>query len=118
MRLGQQTTRPRGRDIRQYGRWVQIGVVILASVPGTVAAAADANAVGLADACTSCHGTGGRSQGYIPSIGGADKAALLRELKAFRAQTVQATIMNRIARAYTDAELETLADYFSSTRRP
>jgi cytochrome c553 len=31
---------------------------------------------------------------------------------------VQATIMNRIARAYTDAELETLADYFSSTRRP
>jgi cytochrome subunit of sulfide dehydrogenase len=118
MRTGQQTPRPRGRWYSRYGRWLQSGAVILAIVLGDVVAAADPNGAGLADACTSCHGIGGRSQGYIPSIGGVDKATLLRELKAFRAQSAQATIMNRIARAYTDPELEALAGYFSSTQRP
>jgi cytochrome subunit of sulfide dehydrogenase len=98
-------------------RWVQLGALLLAIVPGRFAGAADLNAEGLADGCTSCHGVGGRSQGYIPSIAGVSKATLLQELKAFRAQTAQATIMNRIARAYTDSELEALADYFSARPR-
>jgi cytochrome c553 len=72
----------------------------------------------LADACTSCHGIRGRSRGYIPPLEGARRADLMRQLLAFRAQSGQATIMNRIARAYTDAELEELADYFSSRPGP
>ena len=59
---------------------------------------------GLADACTSCHGVGGHSQGAIPSIGGLDKDTLLAELRAFKAGQGDATIMNRIARGYTDAD--------------
>jgi len=75
------------------------------------------NGEALGDACTSCHGIGGHSTGYIPAIAGVSKVTLLQELKAFRAQTAQATIMNRIARAYTDPELEALAEYFSSRPR-
>jgi cytochrome c553 len=82
------------------------------------AVAMDPSAEALADACTSCHGVGGHSQGYIPSIAGVAKATLLRQLQAYRAQTAQATIMNRIARTYSDAELEALADYFSAAPRP
>jgi cytochrome c553 len=89
------------------------GVVTLASAP-----AQGLSGEGLADACTSCHGIGGRSRGYIPSIAAVSRATLLRQLKAFRAQTAEATVMNRIARAYTDPELEALADYFSSVSRP
>jgi cytochrome c553 len=96
---------------------VPLAALLLAIGAGSVALAADPNAEGLADACTSCHGVGGRSQGYIPSIAGVSKATLLQELKAFRAQTAQATIMNRIARAYSDAELEALAEYFSTRPR-
>jgi cytochrome c553 len=95
-----------------------IGVLFIATVQAGPAVAADPLAEGLADACTSCHGVGGHSQGYIPSIAGVAKATLLRELKAYRAQTAPATIMNRIARTYTDPELEMLADYFSSAPRP
>ena len=91
--------------------------VLLAVVTLASASARELNGEGLADACTSCHGLGGRSQGYIPSIAGVEKTTLLRQLKAFRAQTAQATIMNRIARAYTDPELEALAEYFSATPR-
>jgi cytochrome c553 len=97
---------------------LQIGTLVVSCVLGSAALAADPNAEGLADACTSCHGIGGHSQGYIPSIAGVSKATLLRELKAFRAQTAPATIMNRIARTYTDPELEALADYFSARPRP
>jgi sulfide dehydrogenase cytochrome subunit len=106
--------------ISRAGSWLHGSMVLLAVLTVPVATAADraANAEGLADGCTSCHGIEGRSQGYIPSIAGLSKATLLRELKAYRAQTAQATIMNRIARAYTDSELEALADYFSTRSRP
>lgn len=90
----------------------------LAVVTWVSAPAQGLSGEGLADACTSCHGIGGRSQGFIPSIAGVDKATLLRQLRAFRAQTAEATVMNRIARAYTDPELEALADYFSSAPQP
>jgi cytochrome c553 len=103
--------------MQQCSRWLQIGAVMLAIVPQAAAAAADPAGEALADACTSCHGIGGRSQGYIPSIAGVSKATLLAQLKAYRAQTAQATIMNRIARAYTDSELEALAAYFSAAPR-
>jgi cytochrome c553 len=68
----------------------------------------------LADACMSCHGMNGHGQGAIPSLAGVDKATLLKELVAFKAGTADATIMNRIARGYSDAELDALATYFSS----
>src|ERR1700761_7353196 len=84
----------------------------------TLARADDVDGQALADACTSCHGVDGHSQGSIPSIGGTDKAALLAALQNFKAQKGDATIMNRNARGYSDAELEALADYFSSVKSP
>jgi cytochrome c553 len=72
----------------------------------------------LADACTSCHGIGGRSRGSIPSLNTASKSALVRELKSYRDQSKPATIMNRIARAYSDADIDALAEYFSSGAKP
>jgi cytochrome c553 len=104
--------RRRGRDLL-----LQFGVIALITAPGLSDAAQDVNGEALGDACTSCHGIDGHSKGYIPSIAGVSKATLLQELKAFRAQSAQATIMNRIARAYTDPELEVLAQYFSSRPR-
>jgi sulfide dehydrogenase cytochrome subunit len=96
-----------------------LGVALLGVLAfSTAAAAQDLDPEGLADGCTSCHGINGRSQGYIPSIGGLDKGTILRELQAFRDQKAAATIMNRIARAYTDAELAALAEYFSSVKQP
>ena len=105
------------RRTRGPDRWVRLGAFMLAIVPLSSVPAQDLNAEGLADACTSCHGIGGRSHGYIPSIGGIKKATLLQQLKSFRAQAATATIMNRITRAYTDPELDVLAGYFSSAPR-
>lgn len=112
------TQEPRTPRTRLPNRIVPLGVLIVGVVTLAAAPAQGLSGEGLADACTSCHGIGGRSRGYIPSIAGVNKAILLRQLRAFRAQTAEATVMNRIARAYTDPELEALADYFSSAPRP
>ena len=77
--------------------------------------AADAGAgARLANACTSCHGVEGRSVGAAPSLAGQAEADLIAKFKAFRDGTAPATIMNRIARGYTDDEIAALAAYFSS----
>lgn len=76
--------------------------------------AADAAGARLSNACTSCHGVEGRSVGAAPSLAGQAEADLIAKFKAFRDGTAPATIMNRIARGYTDEEIAALAAYFSS----
>ncbi len=63
--------------------------------------------------CFNCHGTEGRANSAIPKIAGRDKAFLEETLKAYKAGTKQATIMNQLAKGYTDEEIAVLADYFS-----
>ncbi len=98
-------------------RSLRAGAFVAIACWPAIALAAEAGAAPdpatLADACTSCHGLGGRSSGAIPTIAGLDRQALLSQLQAFRDQKVEAVVMNRIARAYTEAEINALADYFS-----
>ncbi len=52
----------------------------------------------------------------VPAIAGYDRDAFIANWAEFRADERPATIMNRIARGYSDAEVAALADYFSSLR--
>ena len=69
----------------------------------------------LAASCAQCHGTDGRSAAgsAIPSIAGMPRDHLVTQLKAFKTGTRQATVMGQLAKGFTDAQLEQLADYFS-----
>lgn len=68
----------------------------------------------LANTCFSCHGTDGHSVGAMPSIAGKSADYIVETLKRFRDGTKAATVMNRIAKGFTDEEIEALAGYFSS----
>ena len=68
----------------------------------------------LAASCANCHGPGGASPGSIPSITNLDAAALAERLRDFRSGAIEGTVMNRIAKGYTDAEIDALAQYFSA----
>ncbi len=70
----------------------------------------------LSNGCTACHGLEGRGGGDIPALAGQPSADLVIKLHDFRDQKGDATIMNRIARGYTDPEIQALADYFSSIK--
>lgn len=70
----------------------------------------------IAQACAGCHGQNGAGQGQTPPIAGVPKENFIQTWAAFRANERPATIMNRIARGYSDQEVTALADYFASLR--
>lgn len=73
----------------------------------------------LAASCAICHGTDGNSPGAIPRIGSRPQAALARQLREFKSGEAEgATVMTRIAKGYSDEQLDALARYFSERPRP
>jgi len=72
----------------------------------------------LAGTCANCHGTDGRSPGGMPSLAGRPESALKAQLLAFKSDTppVGTTVMNRLAKGYTDDELAALAKHFSQIK--
>ncbi len=64
--------------------------------------------------CMGCHGVNGKSPGSIPSIAGQSASALAAKLLAYREGGQKGTIMNRIAKGYTDAEIKAVAEFFAA----
>ncbi len=71
----------------------------------------------LAAGCAACHGTNGRSVAGTPVLAGMEREELVRQLQAFRDGKRQGTIMFRLAKGYTDAEIAAMADYFTAQAR-
>lgn len=93
------------------GRAAIAAVLAVATVGA--ASAAEANGPLLAAACTSCHGMNGQSETGIPPIAGLDAAAIEAAMTAFRSGERTGTIMNRIAKGYSDDEIKALAAHYS-----
>lgn len=72
----------------------------------------------MAGSCANCHGTDGKLAGAIPAIAGRPAMVLEAQLLAFK-QGLQpnTTVMDRIAKGYTDAELKALAQHFSTVSK-
>jgi cytochrome subunit of sulfide dehydrogenase len=67
----------------------------------------------LAGGCTSCHGTDGRSVGAMPRLAGIDAGFFVKQMKAFKDGSLTGTVMNQLAKGYTDEQIAVLADFFS-----
>jgi sulfide dehydrogenase cytochrome subunit len=67
--------------------------------------------------CSACHGADGNSPGAIPALDGLEPAAIGEMLRAFRSGSVEGTVMNRIARGYTDAEIDAMVAYLGTLGR-
>lgn len=79
--------------------------------------AAPPNAEMLAHACAGCHGTGGGSAGpTMPSLAGQSQAAIVDAMKKFRSGERPSTVMGRLAKGYSDAEIDALGAFFSKQK--
>ena len=93
------------------------GAIALAAVIAgpSSAGAGRLSASMLADTCNGCHGPDGTSVGpAAPTIAGTNRDYLIEAMQAFRNGDRPSTIMQRIARGYSDEELELIAGYFAA----
>lgn len=67
----------------------------------------------VAFTCAGCHGTDGRSQGVAPELNGEDADDLYEMMIEFKTDEEEGTIMNRIAKGYSDPALRAVAEYFA-----
>jgi sulfide dehydrogenase cytochrome subunit len=90
--------------------------LVLALALATLPMTAVAQAPLAAEGCLGCHGPDGKGGPGAAAIAGRDRAELVAIMLAFRANERPGTIMGRIARGYTEAEIAAVADHFSRIR--
>jgi sulfide dehydrogenase cytochrome subunit len=94
-------------------------IFALALMPQVAIAQAALTGKTMADTCSGCHGTDGvPAVSYIPALAGLTVEEFTEAMVAYRDGTRRATIMNRVAPAFTDEEIAAMADYFASLPRP
>jgi cytochrome c553 len=92
--------------------------VALATTVGASAAAGPDVGRDVAATCAACHGTDGRSRGAMPALAGRDQSEIVGRMRDFRDGRRASTIMQQLARGYTDAEIEAAAAYFAAQKAP
>ena len=68
-----------------------------------------------AAACSGCHGPGG-SGAAVPSLRGRPVEEIVVAMNAFRTGERLATVMDRIAKGFTDEETRAIASWLSQQR--
>lgn len=74
----------------------------------------------LGDNCSACHGTLGRfyDESMAP-LAGIPRDVFIKLMQDFKNEVRPSIVMNHVAKVFTDAEIERMADYFAAqTDRP
>ncbi|MFN2349218.1 MAG: cytochrome c [Thioalkalivibrio sp.] len=93
-----------------------IGMVMLSPMTANADDVKNTSAANLARTCFLCHGPQGRSPGDVPSLVGRDSAWIAAAMRDYRSGNREPTVMDRIAKGYTDDEIQALSDYLGQLR--
>jgi sulfide dehydrogenase cytochrome subunit len=93
--------------------WVAaaIGGLVIAAAVG-VAAEPPAGAA----SCTGCHPASTRVTSPVPRLAGLERAAIVKAMQDFRSGQRAATVMDRIAKGFTDDEVQAIAAWYATQR--
>jgi cytochrome subunit of sulfide dehydrogenase len=86
----------------------------LGSIAAAVIAAAEPPAG--AAACSGCHPTSTHVTSPVVRLAGLDRAAIVRAMQEFRSGQRAGTVMDRIAKGFTDDEIQALAAWFAAQK--
>ena len=86
----------------------------IASIAAAVVASAEPPAG--AASCTGCHPASSRVTSPVPRLSGLDRAAIVRAMQDFRTGQRTGTVMDRIAKGFTDEEIQAIAAWFATQR--
>jgi len=93
-----------------------VATIVLAMVCCTVHAADPASGRDIAANCANCHGTNGRSVGVMPVLAGRPQGELVVIVREFRDGKRPSTVMQQLAKGYTDAQIEAVATYLAAQK--
>ncbi len=84
----------------------------------SIAAAATASAEPPAGAasCSGCHPASSRVASPVPRLAGLDRAAIVRAMQEFRSGQRAGTVMDRIAKGFTDDEIQAIAAWIAAQK--
>jgi cytochrome subunit of sulfide dehydrogenase len=80
------------------------------------AVAASAEPPAGAASCTGCHPASTRVTSPVPRLAGLERAAIVRAMQEFRSGQRTATVMDRIAKGFTDDEVQAIAAWYATQR--
>lgn len=86
--------------------------IVLASAGAAYAAEAPAGAA----SCSGCHAANPRVQTPVPSLAGRPAADIANEMIAFKGGQRPGTIMDRIAKGFSDDEIRAIAAWYESQK--
>lgn len=93
----------------QLRPWMMAAALSIASAPALAAPSVEA----IARNCVVCHGPKEAGQVEIPKIANYPARKMVEMLTGFREGQKEATIMNRISKAFTDEQIQALAAHFA-----
>ena len=82
------------------------------AVAGVVAAEPPVGAV----SCSGCHPASARVASPVPRLNGLDRATIVRAMQDFRSGQRAGTVMDRIAKGFTDEEIQAIAAWYATQR--
>lgn len=83
---------------------------------GAATAANLANAPPGALSCSGCHASAASVETPVPRLAGRDANAIVAAMQAFRAGQMPATVMDRIAKGFTDEEIKAIAAWYAAQK--
>jgi len=69
-----------------------------------------------AASCSGCHPASSRIASPVPRLAGIDRAAIVRAMQDFRSGQRAATVMDRLAKGFTDEEIQAIAAWYATQR--
>jgi len=69
-----------------------------------------------AASCTGCHASSTNVETNVPRIAGRGASEIVAAVEAFRSGQKPATVMDRIAKGFTEAEIRAIAEWLSAQK--
>ena len=69
-----------------------------------------------AASCSGCHSARATAAAPVPRLYGRDAGEMLTAMAAFRGGSLPSTVMNRIAKGFSDDELRPIAAWFAAQK--
>ena len=88
-----------------------IGCISIAAV-----AVASAEPPAGAAGCSGCHPSSSRVSSPVARLAGRDRAEIVKAMQDFRSGARAGTVMDRIAKGFTDAEIQAIAAWYAEQK--